>query len=202
MKFTRREFVKTTAVSAAGMLALRGSLKSAYAFNQSPGIPLFKTTLRGVGPGGIPVALPGPFPAPVTGVTHYEIGIIQFQDQIVPPSTGMGPTALWGFAPSKGLGGNIKPTHLSGIIVGQRGKPIQIYFQNLLFVNKHILPVDTTIPGANQAVNRTAIHLHGGLVPWISDGGPFDWFDPYGRHGLSFLNNKVLNPFALPGGAE
>jgi FtsP/CotA-like multicopper oxidase with cupredoxin domain len=25
---------------------------------------------------------------------------------------------------------------------------------------------------------------------------------PYGRHGLSFLNSKVLNPFTLPGGAQ
>ena len=31
-----------------------------FAFYQSPEIPLFGTTLRGVGPGGIPVALPGP----------------------------------------------------------------------------------------------------------------------------------------------
>ncbi len=100
------------------------------------------------------------------------------------------------------MGGNITPTHLGGIIVAQKGKPIQITFHNLLFVKKHIIPVDTTIPGANQAINRTAVHLHGGLVPWISDGGPFDWFDPYGRHGLSFLNNQVLNPFALPGAAE
>ena len=50
------------------------------------------------------------------------------------------------------------------------------------------------IPGANQAQNRTAIHLHGGLIPWISDGGPFDWWAPNGTHGLSFLNNEVLNP--------
>ncbi len=50
--------------------------------------------------------------------------------------------------------------------------------------------------------NRTAVHLHGGLVPWISDGGPYDWWDPFGNHGPSFLNNPVLNPFAKPGQAE
>ena len=44
--------------------------------------------------------------------------------------------------------------------------------------------------------------MHGGLIPWISDGGPFDWWGPFGEHGLSFLNNKVLNPLALPGAAE
>ncbi len=136
----------------------------------------------------------------MTGVDHYNIGTIQFEDKGVCPT--LGPTKLWGYAPAKGLGGYIKPTHLSGIIVGQKGQPIQINFQNLLFVNKHILPVDMTIPGASFGINRTAVHLHGGFVPWISDGGPFDWFDPYGRHGLSFLNNKTLNPFALPGSAE
>ncbi len=204
MSLSRRQFLKYSAIAgAAAALPLRFGVRSAHAFYQSPAIPLFKTTLRGVGPGGIPVALPGILPAPVTGVTHYQIGMIQFHDQITPISAGLGPTTLWGYAPSRGLGGNIKPTHLSGIIIGQKGKPIQIAFHNLLFVNKHIIPVDTTIPGANQAINRTAIHLHGGLIPWISDGGPFDWFDPYGQHGLSFLNNKVLNPFlALPGSAQ
>jgi len=206
MKVTRRQFLKGAMIAGAGLalpaLPVKWNAGTAHAFYQSPGIPLFGTTLRGAGPGGIPVALPGVLPAPVTGVTHYLMGIIQFQDQIVPPSTGMGKTALWGFAPTRGLGNYIKPTHLSGLIVAQKGQPIQITFQNLLFVNKHIIPVDTTIPGANQQINRTAVHLHGGLVPWISDGGPFDWFDAFGRHGLSFLNNKVLNPFAILGGAE
>ena len=41
--------------------------------------------------------------------------------------------------------------------------------------------------------NRTAVHIHGEpCVPWISDGGPFDWWAPNGTHGLSFLNNQVL----------
>ncbi|MGE5839156.1 MAG: multicopper oxidase domain-containing protein [Deltaproteobacteria bacterium] len=206
MKITRRQFLKGAMIAGAGFalpaLPVKWNAGTAHAYYESPGIPLFGTTLRGVGPGGIPVAVPGVFPAPVTGVTHYVMGIIQFQDQIVPPSTGLGKTALWGFAPSRGLGNYIKPTHLSGLIVAQKNQPIQITFQNLLFVNKHIIPVDTSIPGANQQINRTAVHMHGGLVPWISDGGPFDWFDAFGRHGLSFLNNKVLNPFAILGGAE
>ncbi len=203
MRLSRRQFVKSTAIGTAGLLAYKGSLKSAYAFNQSPAIPLFGTTLRGVGPGGIPVALPSVLPAPVTGVTAYNILALQYRDQIVPTSTGLGPTTLWGYTPLKGLGGNIKPTHLGGIIIAQKGQPIQIGFQNMLYVNKHILPVDPTQLDTGETFNRLAVHLHGGLVPWISDGGPFDWFDPYGRHGLSFLNNKVLNPyFALPGSAQ
>ena len=126
--------------------------------------------------------------------------IAQFQDAGVCPT--LGPTTLFGYVPTTGLGGYITPTHLGGIIIAQKGVPIQLTFHNMLFVNKHILPVDTTIPGANQAINRTAIHLHGGLVPWISDGGPFDWWGPLGDSGLSFLNNQVLNPIHLPGAAE
>jgi spore coat protein A len=200
MKISRRKFLKISAL-AGGALLLPMPFRwlgnsSAYAFNQSPGIPLFGTVLRGVGPGGIPVALPTPGRvAPITRVPFYNINIQQFDDQIVPVSSGLGPTTLWGYVPTVGLGGNTKPTHLGGIVIGQKGEAIQLAFQNKLFVKKHILPVDMTqlLPG-EQAINRTAIHLHGGLVPWISDGSPFAWFDANGHHGPSFLNNTVLAP--------
>lgn len=191
-----------------------------YAFNQSPQIPLFQTTLRGVGPGAIPVAAPGANPAPVTGVMHYDIDISQFTDQILPPTVydsnnqpyASSVTTLWGYNPVNPLGGGIQPQkHLGGIIVGKgrnpndpmdKNVPIQITFRNRLNVSKHILPVDTTQQEPGDVFNATAVHLHGGLVPWISDGGPFDFFTPTGAHGLSFLNNDVLNPQALPGQAE
>jgi len=189
-----------TALLSAQLPRLGGS--SALAFEQSPEIPLFGTTLRGVGPGGIPVAQPDATAAPVTGVTHYTIDIRQFQDQLLPG--GFPKTTLWGYNPAVGLGGNNTPTHLGGIIIAQKGQPIQVTFRNRLPADRHILPVDTTIPGAEPGVpvNRTAVHLHGGLVPWISDGGPNDWFDPAGNHGMSFRNNQFLNPQANPGEAE
>ena len=56
--------------------------------------------------------------------------------------------------------------------------------------------------GLEAAANRVAVHLHGGFIPWISDGGPFDWWTPSGTHGLSFLNNEVLNPPAAANEAE
>ena len=171
----------------------------AQAFYQSPPVPLFGTTLRGVGPDQIPVAAPDATPAPVTGVTHYTINIMQFADQILPASTGLGPTTLWGYYPANPLFPGA-PKHLGGIIIGQKGSPIQITFNNQL-PSMSIIPVDQTIPGANQAQNRAAVHFHGGHVPWISDGGPFDWFTPDGTHGTSFLNN-VLNPNAGAGQAE
>jgi spore coat protein A len=204
MRFTRRNFVKATAAGGVGAMVL-GWPRRAWAFYQSPGIPLFATPLRGVGPGGIPVAA-SDGAAPVTGVTHYTIDINQFTDQICPDASGLGPTTFWGYHPANPLGSGLQPQkHLGGIIVGTRGTPIQITFRNnLAGVNfgQHIIPNDQSILGANLGYNRTATHLHGGLVPWISDGGPFDWWDGTGVHGLSFLNNAVLNPSAAVNEAE
>jgi spore coat protein A, manganese oxidase len=194
----RRNFLKV----GAGTAATLSTPRWAWAFYQtSTTIPLFSTPLRSVGPGGIPVAAPDPFAAPVTGATHYTIDIQQFQDPGVCRS--LGSTTLWGYNPTRPLGGGLQPQrHLGGLLVGTRGTPIQITFRNKLNVPKHILPNDTTIMGANLGFNRTAVHLHGGLVPWISDGGPHSWFGPQGNTGPSFLNNSVLNPTAGLGEAE
>ncbi|AJE02653.1 multicopper oxidase family protein [Geobacter pickeringii] len=173
--------------------------RNAHAFYQSVALKKFVQPLRGVGPGGIPVAAPDLFSAPVTGALHYTIDIGQFTDQLHPA---LAPTTLWGYNPARGLGGNVTPTHLGGIIVAQKGQPLQITFRNNL-PNRHIIPLDSSIMGADPArQNRTTVHLHGGLVPWISDGGPFTWWDPSGNRGLSFLNNQVLNPSAALNEAE
>src|SRR4029078_7722814 len=104
---------------------------------------------------------------------HYTIDINQYIDQLHPDLD----TTLWGYHSRKNLGGSVPQRHLGGIIVAERGKPVQITFQNNL-PNQHILPVDDTIMGVmGNQVNRVVTHLHGGLVPWISDGGPYAWFD-------------------------
>jgi len=196
---------KVIALGAASFLGLTLMFSNAEAFNQSPPIQLFGTNLRGVGPGGIPVAAPDHTPAPVTKVTHYSIDITKYSDQVTPLSSGLGPTTFFGYNPVYALGGDPQPQkHLGGIIVGEKGTPIQITFKNFLGTTsgKHILPNDTTILGADAGNFRTATHLHGGLVPWISDGGPYSWFGPNGDSGISFLNNQVLNPHADTGEAE
>jgi hypothetical protein len=132
---------------------------------------------------------------------HYSIEIRQFADQLHPDLPN--PTALWGYNPANALGfaGSAPPAHLGGVIVAQKGIPIQITFRNNL-PPTHIIPVDTTLPGANLAKNRAVVHLHGGFTPWVTDGGPFAWFAPDGSHGESFLNNQVLNPGAAANEAE
>jgi spore coat protein A len=205
---TRREFLKVTGIAGAGLLLYsKFGAQRAWAFAQSPGLRKFRDLagnpipLRGLGPGGIPVAVPDATAAPVTGVTHYLMDIGQFEDRLHPDLPNL--TTLWGFNPVNALGinGAVTPAHLGGVIVAKKGVPIQITFRNNL-PPTNIIPVDTTIPGANQAQNRTSVHLHGGFTPWVSDGGPFAWFAPDGSHGTSFLNNQVLNPSAAANEAE
>ncbi len=228
MRLTRRDFVKTTAIGTAGILAYKAQLRSAYAFANSDPLAKFVNPLRGNGPvslvSEVGVAAPDGFrywqngavssTQPLSGAfvtaQHYTIDINPFTDQLHPSLPH--PTRLWGFKPANyfvgppalGLAGPANGAHLDGIIVAQKGTPVQITFRNNLPA-AHIIPVDTTIPGAFQAQNRIAIHIHGGYVPWISDGGPFDWFAPAGSanpHGESFLNNIVLNPGAPNGQAD
>src|SRR5437763_1265606 len=212
----RRHFLQVSG-GAAALLAVR---RAGYAFYQSPGIKKFTQPFRGVGPGGIPVALPDAPPAPVTGAVHYSMKIGQYTDQLHPA---LGPTTLWGYSPAVALGEGSYPTrHLGGIIVAQRGVPIQLTFTNDL-PPAHILPVD--LASAAMAVggfadaaskfggngyNAACVHLHGGLVPWISDGGPMAWFSPAasgGKYGPSIANAtsnfyKLLNPGLQAGQAE
>jgi spore coat protein A len=209
-RITRRHFLAGTVVVGAAGAALAVpwyfETRAARAFYQSTGLQKFAQPLRGVGPGGIPVAASDAFPAPVTGVTHYSLTIGQFTDQLHPS---LGKTTLWGYNPTVPLGGGTQPQrHLGGIIVAQRGVPIQLTFTNTL-PPKHILPVDTSanFPDAQQRQNATTTHLHGGLVPWISDGGPFTWFTPDGQYGPSVNSAagniyKLLNPGLQPGQAE
>ena len=213
---TRRRFLQATALTAVGLalpgkLDLSGSssgkplfeMPIAEAFSQSPGLAKFVQGLRCVGPGAIPVAVPdGTRNWGSTTAQHYTIDISEFQDTLHPDLGG--PTTLRGFNPRNALGvsGVPEQKHLGGIIVAQKGSPVQITFRNNLPANHTVVPVDTTIMGAEGATNRISVHLHGGFVPWISDGGPFAWWAPYWSHGESFVNNKVLNPSAARNEAE
>ena len=165
-------------------------------FHYSPPVSKFTQPLRGVGPGQIPVAVSDGVSNWIDGfaANHYTIDISQFTDTLHPD---LGSTTFWGYNPRNALGVNGVPTpkYLGGIIVAQKGTPVQITFRNNL-PNTAILPVDNSIMGAEAgvAVNRTSTHLHGGLVPWISDGGPNAWWDPQGGKGIDFIQNAVLRP--------
>ena len=192
---TRREFIKLSAASAAALYASTYGryLLDVFAFSQSDQLKKFIQPLRKVG--DIPVAMPdtGYRGWWQPGVTHYTIDIGDFTDQLHPDLPN--PTRLRGF----GQNGIFK--HLGGIIAAKRGEPVQITFRNKLS-GTHPLPIDRTIDGADLGDNRVDVHLHGGYVPWISDGGPHAWWSPDGTHGPSFINNSVLNKSAAKDEAE
>jgi len=191
-KLTRREFVKRTAVAGAGVALLsKYAVPSAKAVNNSDQLQKWIQAMRGLGPGGIPV-LSGQRDHVFRNTTFYQVTAGEFQDQLHPS---LGPTTLWGYWDTT----NPVKRHLGGVIITQRGQAARLRFTNVL-PTTHILPVDVTLPGANQAHNRIATHLHGGYIPWITDGGPFDWWTPGGpgyATGLSFLNGPA-DPALFP----
>jgi spore coat protein A, manganese oxidase len=219
MPLTRRQFMRLGAAAAAGMmLPIRfgGDPPLARAFYQSKGLSKFAQPIRGLGPGGIQVAVPDTHLAPVTKAIHYTLDIGQFTYQLHPS---LGPTTLWGYNPTRALkvNGAVKQSHLGGVIVAAKNIPIQLTFTNRL-PPKHILPVDSSdnFPDVQNkfggdGYNAACVHLHGGFVPWISDGGPMAWFTPAasgGKYGPSTKAGpdgniyKVLNPSLQPGQAE
>jgi spore coat protein A len=187
-KITRRQFIKGTAAAGAGLaLPLNFRVRSAYAAAgpaNSPNLEKWIQPLRNLtalgDPNGIPVLSGVPDPT-FANTTYYQVTAGEYLDQLHPDLPN--PTTLWGYWDTT----NPVKRHLGGVILAEQGTHTRTRITNTL-PPTHIIPVDTTLPGANAAQNRIAVHLHGGFVPWISDGGPFDWFAPDGTAGLSFLN--------------
>jgi len=208
---SRRDFMKLGMITSSSILFVKFGLSQsiAKAFANSSTVTKFTQPLRGVYPldiNGIPVALPDGNRTwkGVDKVQHYTIDINEYQD-ILHPGLG-GPTTLRGYHSRTNLGGAVPQRHLGGIIVAQKGTPVQITFQNNL-AGAHPLMIDETVMGADLGPNRVTTHLHGGEVPWISDGGPFSWFDSAGGYGTSVGTGakniyKVVNKNLKPGQAE
>jgi FtsP/CotA-like multicopper oxidase with cupredoxin domain len=142
-------------------------------------------------PAGIPVMAGTPDPV-IANTRMYEVAAKEFSD-LLHPNMG-GATKLWGYHE---VGAAVPQRHLGGLIIATRGTATRIRMTNSL-PTQHIIPVDATLPGADVQ-NKIAVHLHGGEIPWISDGGPFDWWTPTGASGLSFQNgpNSATNPSVL-----
>jgi spore coat protein A, manganese oxidase len=189
MKISRRQFIKGAAAAGVALaLPLKFGVKSAQGYAISPGLTKFVDPLPLFGP-DIPPATP--FGTPYVGVDYYEITAGDFRQSIH--------SGLATYFSNKGLtyngtrfygykntnGGSF--AHLGGFIGAAKGKPVRIKFTNTLPAT-YMLPFDPTIPSPGNGGNRQdriAVHLHGGLVPWPSDGGPFHWFAPDGTLGSS-----------------
>jgi spore coat protein A len=175
----RREFVKITAMAGAGVALFKGFEGSAWAYSQSPILRKFVSPLPGLGT-GLPIAN-GTLKK--DGSVLYKLVARQFHQQMHPDLPK--PTKLWGYMDqTTGV-----PAYLGPVVVSRRNQPVRIRMKNNL-PSVHPLPVDTMLMGADNgaAANRICVHLHGGLVPWNMDGGPFSWFAPDGTHGINFTN--------------
>ncbi len=185
---SRRKFIKAGALTAGVLLSARWT--KSYAAVSNSNLTKFIQPLRDVTAGAIPIAAKD---TGWSGVDHYTLSVSKYADQLHPDQ---GATRLFGY----GQGGNNK--HLGGIIVASRDTPVQVTFINNLPTD-HVLPVDTSIMGAEQGADRISPHLHGGFVPWASDGGPFAWWNADGsKYGDSYARDFMLglNP-GLPANA-
>ena len=202
---SRRQFVKSATIAGVGTLALRSR---AWPYAQSPtGIRKFVTSLPGVGPSAkneigqyIPLATKHSVTFAGKPTDLYNVAVAPFRQSMHPDLPGK--TSFFGYVDLATL----DQKYLGGIIVAKRGTPTLLTVTNLL-PDRHLLPVDNMImagPNGQMVgdlpVNRTCTHLHGGLTPWFSDGTPFQWFTPTGRHGSSFMN--VPGFPTLPGSAS
>jgi spore coat protein A len=187
--------MKTGAIAGVSFAFPWMGARNAHAFATSDGLRKFIQPLRGVGGSGIPVAQKDGTRQSwwQPNVDHYTMDIGQFEDQLHPDLPN--PTRLWGYGQGYASNRASWTRHLGGIILARRGTPTQITFRNQL-PDRHLLPVDRTLPGAEGVVNRTAVHLHGGFTPWISDGGPNAWWDPRGNRGPSQVNVPGSRPKA------
>lgn len=124
----------------------------------------------------------GTFP----GSDYYKVVASQFTQKV---HRSLPATTFWGYAQDGGSGDTAKK-YLGGVIVATANRPVRVTMRNAL-PDAHILPVDKTLPmwngamGAATGLNRMSIHLHGGFPPWMSDGTPFQDFDPNGGYGFS-----------------
>lgn len=194
MAMNRREFVKVGAMAGAAMMLAR---KAAWAaFFQSPGLQKFVWPLRRFG-ADIPLATPVT-PSGGAGLPDfYQIAMREFTDKL---HRDLPPTPLRGYgnylASDDGLEQPANFKHLGGAIIAKVGTPARVSWHNRLHagqpfsLGKTGIPVDTSVitpygisEGAGH--DRAAPHLHGGLVPWTSDGGPFHWFSSQDVRGPS-----------------
>ena len=168
------------------------------------GIKKFVDSLPGLGIGGannlgnyLTVATPDTTTYP--NADYYEIELGEYTQQL---HSDLPPTTLRGYRQTN-MGGT-PYSYLGPTIVSTKDRPVRIKFTNSLPTGAGgdlFIPVDTSVMGAGEgplsatglpcnrdiqvcaeySENRATLHLHGGLVPWISDGTPHQWTTPAGE---------------------
>ena len=173
---SRRRLLQTGGAAGVALLAVRRRALAGPMGFVPPNLGLAKFVDALTYP---PVASPDTLTYP--GSEYYHIGMRQYTQKM---HRDLPATKLWGYTnelPAVGYTtGYLGPLILArSTLPGETGKPVKIKFENFLPAT-HILPVDHSIAGTplGNIDNRTAVHLHGGRVPWQSDGHPLSWTSP------------------------
>lgn len=133
----------------------------------------------------------------VTGCDYYEIELGEYNEQM---HRDLPNTTLRGYRQTNAPDSSVNTFHQLGpVIVTERDRPVRVKFVNKLPTGAGgnlSIPVDFTVMGAGMGPlgmnttpgypvyyteNRAAVHLHGGVTPWISDGTPYQWNTPAGQ---------------------
>jgi len=123
--------------------------------------------------------------APSRGESFYRVGISKKADHYtgLVNTTGSVPTPVWGY----GQGG--EPTWPGKTFEVQKDLPIKVQWENNLFGETHLLPVDTHLHWAyslhgfeSYTIEENGVpvvtHLHGGHTLALYDGNPEQFFSP------------------------
>ncbi len=188
---TRRQFLKTAALTAGGLLLpqmpsthsisdRKVALPFASVLAQAPA-PLDPRTLT-----KYLDKLPIPGAMPSAGTNYYEVGAYQISQQL---HSQLPPTTVWGYGTSQATA-----SYPGATFQVTRGVPIQVRWTNNLVDGAgnpltHPLSVDQTLhwadplgtghtPARYTGPVPIAVHVHGGEQEPQSDGHPEAWFTP------------------------
>jgi len=168
----------------------------------SGGIRKFVDSLPGLGAANannlgnyITVAIPDKTTFP--GSDYYEIEVGQYTQTL---HSDLPATTLRGYRQTNTTDPTVSVfSYLGPLIIAEENTPVRIKFTNSLPTGEGgdlFIPVDTTVMGAGMGPmempgmpgmmemytqNRATLHLHGGFIPWISDGTPHQWTTPAGE---------------------
>ena len=147
----------------------------------------------------------------LAGTAQIELRMTEFQSSVLSTGTlapGVAPaTWVWGYLQP---GQTTRASYLGPVIVATKGVPAEFKFVNnlgsaatsrlLAYVNSTDQTLDwadplNTGPNPNHYLGPipAAVHLHGGEVPPVLDGGPDSWFTSDGVYkGHGFYSKAVL----------
>jgi hypothetical protein len=197
---TRRRFMQYGVGTSAGLLMWRLVDGRAWALAPETGVLDPLSIPKYVTPLVIPPAMPRTRTR-LEDIDYYEIAVREFEQQILPPSMGLGRTTVWSYGSASHPQTFNYPAFT---IEANWRRPVRVKWINDLVdargnFRPHLLPVDQTLhwanpPGGSQGRDGhgsdhspyrgpvpIVTHLHGGHSGEESDGFPEAWYLPAAR---------------------